>query len=236
MQICIIEDNPSDVQQIISSLKNISDHFEFPINSLVFNDPDQICYDINPDCYLVDINLPHTSGFEICSKITSSDPHAIVIFCSAHEEFVFSSFDFSPFYFIRKSHLQQDLTKAMLKLIDYTKNHSWYFIDEKKNSVCLNYLDIVYFESCGNNTLILCKDGRLFQQRISLRKVEQTINMHYFMRVSRAFLLNIDTIDSFHDDSIVLKIKDTHGKPLRIAIPQSQKQKLIDAYSRSLAR
>ncbi len=56
----------------------------------------------------LDINMPTKTGFDLAEKLNQLYPDIIIIFVSAHDNFVYSSFEYSPFRFLRKTHLYKD--------------------------------------------------------------------------------------------------------------------------------
>ena len=54
----------------------------------------------------LDIDMPEMSGFTIAEQLNRKYPDTLLLFVSAHEQFVYSSFEYSPFRFLRKSHLE----------------------------------------------------------------------------------------------------------------------------------
>ena len=76
---------------------------------------------------LLDINMEPMDGFQIAEQIAKSNSKILIVFVTSHEETVYDSFDYMPFYFIRKSRYEISVKRVVNKIID-RENH------EKKSS------------------------------------------------------------------------------------------------------
>ena len=70
------------------------------------------------DILFLDIDMPHTNGFELAKILCDIYPSTIIIFVSSYEEFVYSSFEFCPFSFLRKAHLSKELDVTFQRVIE----------------------------------------------------------------------------------------------------------------------
>lgn len=117
MEIAIIDDDlefskvlQRDVERFISVLFT---KFNVDIiNDNFFSNSVNKKYDI----YFLDIDLDKVSGINIGRKLLVSETNPIIIFVSSREDLVFSSFSVRPFYFVRKSNIEEDM-KIMFLLL-----------------------------------------------------------------------------------------------------------------------
>lgn len=85
----------------------------------VFNDGDSLLKEFNrqfADVVLLDIDMPGMNGFEVASLIQKRKEDILIMFVTNHEDRVFQSYDYHPFWFIRKNHLD-DLNVILPKLM-----------------------------------------------------------------------------------------------------------------------
>lgn len=54
------------------------------------------------DILILDIDMLEISGQELAERLRAADSKLIIIFLTAHEEFVFKAIEFQPLRFIRK--------------------------------------------------------------------------------------------------------------------------------------
>ena len=63
----------------------------------------------------LDVMMPDLSGFDLASRIRMHRGETQVVFVSNHENMVFDSYDYSPLWFVRKSLLERDMFRALMK-------------------------------------------------------------------------------------------------------------------------
>lgn len=63
--------------------------------------------------------MPGVNGENVAQYINSSKASIPVIFVTNHDDFVFSSFKYRPFGFLRKSHVDSELEEAVIRLDNY---------------------------------------------------------------------------------------------------------------------
>ncbi len=54
------------------------------------------------DVVFLDIDMPKISGLDVAAKMRSINQEILLVFISAHEQYVFDSIDYSPIKYIRK--------------------------------------------------------------------------------------------------------------------------------------
>ena len=64
------------------------------------------------DMYIIDIEMP-INGFQYAKSL---NPKAKIVFISVHDQLVYSSFYFNPYYFIRKKYIQEDIQNLIDKI------------------------------------------------------------------------------------------------------------------------
>jgi len=76
----------------------------------------------NINVIFLDIDMPGHSGFELAAILNEISPGIEIVFVSSHNDLVYSSFEYRPFCFIRKTHLDGELPDTLSKLINEYKN------------------------------------------------------------------------------------------------------------------
>ena len=67
---------------------------------LIYNDKEDF------DILFLDIDMPDISGLEVAKKLREKGSDIILIFISAHEQYVFDSIEYNPFRYIRKNRVK----------------------------------------------------------------------------------------------------------------------------------
>ena len=154
----------------------------------------------------LDIDMPDINGFKLAEHICLFHPDTIIIFVSSYEDFVYSSFEYCPFRFLRKAHLNQELPLTFKKIIDKC------FFD--KEALCFNTTegeqllrikDIVFFEGQKNYFAIRTTSSSIYKCRGTLNSVEELVKQYDFYRVQSSYIINYAHITTFENDSITMK-------------------------------
>lgn len=66
--------------------------------------------------FLIDIDMPEVNGFEVASFLKKWNRECCIGFVSNKDELVFQAFAYHPFFFIRKTHLDEELEPQLLEL------------------------------------------------------------------------------------------------------------------------
>ena len=143
----------------------------------------------------LDINMPTKTGFDLAEKLNQLYPDIIIIFVSAHDNFVYSSFEYSPFRFLRKTHLDKELPGAFKKAVESCmvkeENLTFPSVD---GDVSVRTKDILYFEGQRNYYLIHCA-STTYRCRGTISQVEELTQNLDFYRMHAAFIVNIANIE-----------------------------------------
>ena len=71
---------------------------------------------ISVPVFLIDIDMPEVNGFEVASFLKKWNRECCIGFVSNKDELVFQAFAYHPFFFIRKTHLDEELEPQLLEL------------------------------------------------------------------------------------------------------------------------
>ena len=161
------------------------------------------------DLLFLDIEMPNINGFSLAKELQKSKAEITIIFVSSHENLVFDTYEYEAFWFVRKRTLESDLKKAIKKYLDRVYYERKDFIVKvKSDSFKILYKDIFYFESYGHDILIKT-ESNTYKMGGSLKKLEEEIAQHQFIRIHKSFLVNIKYIYSINSDTVTLTDKST---------------------------
>lgn len=176
----------------------------------------------------LDIDMPGMNGFKLAERLCKTYPDIIIIFVSAYEDFVYSSFDYSPFRFLRKSHLEQELEPTLQKVINklVLDNETMSFITTDGEQL-IRIKDITFFEGDKNYFLINTTSNRTYRCRGTMEDVDKRIQNYDFFRVHAAFIVNEEQIESYSNEGF---IKMKNGKRINITkrrLPEFKKSYML---------
>lgn len=162
------------------------------------------------DLIFMDIDMPEVTGVQVASELRSIGADATLVFVSNHDNFVFESFRYSPYRFIRKNNLLDDTEEMISTFCDIMKkrpSHILLDLKDKKDSL-ENVSQIVYFYSIRHDIFFYNahKDSvRLAIHTYTMDRLEEILKDRGFIRIHRTYLLNYQWILRIETDTVYLK-------------------------------
>lgn len=197
-EICSLIESSNDMKCIIETFEHSIKFFQ-KINNI-------LC-----DIVFLDIDMPEMNGFDIAKILNNIRPDITIIFVSSFENFVFESFEYHPFRFVRKSNLKEDIDSALnayQREIERKKDVYFFKTNEAERSVKTS--DIMYFESMGHDIFIYTVDGNFKIKRerdrnMTVKFITEKFENKGFIRIHKSFLVNYLYIHTINYSNIILK-------------------------------
>lgn len=197
-EICSLIESANDMKCIIETFEHSIKFFQ-KINNI-------LC-----DIVFLDIDMPEMNGFDIAKILNNIRPDITIIFVSSFDNFVFESFEYHPFRFVRKSNLKEDMDSALnayQREIERKKDVYFFKTNEAERSVKTS--DIMYFESMGHDIFIYTVDGNFKIKRerdrnMTVKFITEKFENKGFIRVHKSFLVNYRYIHTINYSNIILK-------------------------------
>lgn len=189
IRITIIDDNKSDLEKMSSVIE------ESFTDDIVVDNMTNLSTNMDfsqVDLFVVDIDMPGKNGFEVANIIYKKQPNAKIVFCTNHNDLVYSTFPYSPFYFVRKNHLNQDMNLMAEKFRKQLGNK---YIHFSKNNETIKILvqDVVYIESYRNYSELHLNNKETIKIRKTLKEYEYLL-MRSFCFINKSQLVNFDYV------------------------------------------
>lgn len=167
------------------------------------------------DILFLDIDMPSMSGFELAKILRDVYPDTTIIFVSAYEEFVYTSFEFCPFSFLRKGHLDKELEVTLKRVIEkYTLSNELLLFSTTEGDVALRVKDILFFEGQKNYFYIKALHDKEYRVRGTMKLLENRTQGLDFFRIHSAYLVNLEHIEKISSDGYLIM---KNGKMLSIS-------------------
>lgn len=157
----------------------------------------------------LDIDMPEISGLDIASKIRINQSDAVIIFVSSHSNYVFETFQYAPFRFIRKEKLDTELPEAIKSYFaELNKNQEYVKLElDNKMTVSEKISKIVYFFSIRHDIFFITqsKETKTLSSRIyTMEKIEEMLGRYGFLRIHKSYLVNYRFVYQFQENSVLL--------------------------------
>lgn len=160
---------------------------------------------------LLDINIgENEDGFSVAEELRKLyQDKIIIIFLTGHDEYVFQCFEYSPFAFMRKSKLEEELfpilDRAFVQLSKYKNDVRIFKTMQGERKIDLT--KIMYFERIGRKTIIVT-ENESYETNYQLIQIEEMINESEFIMIHRSIIVNMKYMFSIEKDSVVLENKE----------------------------
>ena len=217
MKILILEDEIPAYQKLTKCLDAFFDIKTSQDWARSLVDGAQLLKENSYDFILSDIQLLDGLSFDLFNKVTIDAP---IIFCSAHDDYLFQAFNTNGIAYILKPYSQEDFNNAILKYQslfkkgDYTtldnstidalksalqEEHTTYkkrFVIKKASGIqLLNAVDIALISASGDFCLVNDKESKRHTISQNLGNIHPQLNPKKFFKINRSEIINIDFIE-----------------------------------------
>ena len=156
-----------------------------------------------PEILLLDIDIPGSNGFDIAAALKEKGVNAKNIFISNYEDFVYDSFKFNAFRFIRKLHMENELKEAVCSAInEIAIDNGFMELPAKYGNGKILYSQISYIESKRNYIEINTLDNKKYLHRTTLKEIYEKLKKYNFVQIHSGFLVSMRNIRYLHKDEI----------------------------------
>lgn len=162
------------------------------------------------DVIFIDIQLAEESGLDLARQLLQLEPCPMVVFATAYDEFALKAFELNAVDYILKPYEEERIWKTIGKLqkLQESKNHispirnpvarltertEKLAITFEERIVLLNINEINYVGTIDGKTVVVTNTHK-YQISEPLVTIEKKIEHSSFIRVHRAFLVNINKI------------------------------------------
>jgi DNA-binding LytR/AlgR family response regulator len=229
LEIALCDDDPSITARLAAILENNARLLPEPFHVQVFNEGAMLLAALPFDIIFLDIELGDTTGIMVAEEIRKRYEYTVLIFVSAHEEYCKELFRFDTTAFLGKPFNSAQVVELLPRI--YKKFHifSKTFSYRIKDTVCRVLLsDILFFETQGHQVELVTRDKRdRFYGKLD--EVSATLNHPGFMRTHHSFLVNLDNVERFTNNTLVMP--GGYILPIAQRKQAEMRRKMMDYYN-----
>ncbi|CAL2102783.1 Response regulator transcription factor [Tenacibaculum sp. 190130A14a] len=191
------------------------------------------------DFILSDIQLLDGISFDLFDEVSIDVP---IIFCSAHDEYLFKAFNTNGIAYILKPYSKSDFNKAIEKYESLFKQGNYkklnantlsnlksalqeentsykkrFVIKKTKGIQLLNVGDISLIEAAGDFCIATDAKGKRHTISQTLSSIFSQLNPARFFKINRSEIISIDyieTIESHFKNRLLITLKGVNEKPM----------------------
>lgn len=175
------------------------------------------------DLIFLDIDMPKISGIDVADKMKATNKDVEIIFISNRQDLMGKAIHYSPFRFIEKVNLNNDISEAIEAYINKISNEILLFELDIMNHqpIKIRVKDILYLESIGHkikvnyiesyfdeNNMNRMRQYSESEFRGNLYEFQERWTMFGFIRASKSYFVNVRYIKKIEREGIILDNND----------------------------
>ena len=230
IRILIADDDPG-MRLVMRKIVERADGYELAGEATDGNQLIALYEQENPDVVLMDVEMPGMNGIECGKAIQDRNPKTIIIFATAHEEYMKSAFELYAFdYLIKPFSMERALNTLALARERLQERRAVcaahpasagtqrrLMIKHREGVSLIDPEDILMVQREDRATAILLRDGRKLLTADALSEFAERLPQEQFFRAHRSYIINLDQIDSimpYGRWTHVVRLRGTHEDAL----------------------
>lgn len=164
-------------------------------------------HNVSFNILILDIEMPDINGFEIAEKNKKQFPDMLLMFYTAHEQYVFDAFKFQPFRYIRKEHSAREFNPALFAATQIIEASADRFMELKNADKTYNVKisEIKYFETNKRRCDVYINDGSVINVRKTIKELYNETGSENFILVHSGAAVNVRYITCFSNSDVTLE-------------------------------
>ena len=227
----LIVDDEEGIRTIIKKILEKSGGFEVVGDTDNGEEAIGIFKERRPEVVFFDVQMPGFNGIECAKVLTDIDPKTIIIFATAHAEYMSEAFQLYAFDYLVKpfkiERVMQTLDRIKTlnkpsygdgidKIIKHEKGLDKLMIKNKDGISFVDTKEIVLIQREESSTVIYTKTDS-FTTSISLSDIEEKLDHTQFFRSHKSYIINLSLITKIYPYgrwTYVVKLKSTEKDAL----------------------
>lgn len=214
LRIAVCDDNRPMLDYLCDKTRAVLKHNSTDFEIIPFIDAEKLlesCRHWKYDIFLLDICMPNVNGFDIAKAVRDSSSSAYIVFITSNETLVFESFDYQPFYFIRKTDplkMETELEQTLKRLLRHMKKYYVLQLQSAQNGIVpVTVSNIIYIESCAHYLYYYTFDKDPIATREKISDVCQAMESLPMVRVHKSYIVNLHSIKRIEKstDRLIMK-------------------------------
>lgn len=165
-----------------------------------------------PDVVFLDVEMPRVNGVECAKKIADIDPKTVIIFATAHEEYMPEAFEVYAFDYLVKPFKVERLYQTLERIKnagiaktdvlgkkspDFPKAPGKLMIRNRDGISLVDMEDILLIQREDRSTVIYTPEDR-FTTSEGLSELEAKLESHLFFRCHKSYIINLKAVSKIY--------------------------------------
>ncbi len=182
------------------------------------------------DILFLDIEMKGRNGMDTAKALRRQNTHTVLIFVTAHPDFVFQGYEVHAFHYILKPYEEQKIKNVLKQaLAELGKNTEQFFtLEQKSGTYKVPLKEITAFSSDKRKVVLSLENGTKLDFYGKLDTVAKDLP-DYFVRCHNRHLVNLNFVTALEKDICICK-------NLAFPVSRAYRQSLEIAFARLLLR
>lgn len=230
INIAVVEDSTDDLSNCLALLDRYSNekHLKFDIQTFNSGDAFLMRFKSQYDFIILDINLSALNGIDVARTIREKDEEVIIMFATNLAKYATSGYEVDAIDFVLKPLSYASFYLRLERVMKKLKKKDDFFIvvpfEGGFNKISIN--DVLYVEVISHDIIFHLVDGNEITTSGTLKKYEEELKKHWFIRCNSCYLVNAHKIKRVEKLDIQLANDET------IAISHPKRKGFMEAFKR----
>lgn len=233
IRIAIVEDEPEQIEQVVSMLKKFEETTGINLDLSSFTTGEEFLDGFSPGDFnilLLDIQMPGIDGMTVATRIREVDKSVTIMFITNIIQYAVQGYSVRALDFFVKPLKYESFIEKLQRAIDQVG-------EKAKETVCLRTVSgmrlfelnqILYAEIVARKLMLHTING-YYHCNDTMQSIEKTLDNNRFYRCHAGFLVNLDHVRQIDRESITVGER-------QIPISRYRYKGLVDALTRYLGR
>ncbi|MBR6767544.1 MAG: response regulator transcription factor [Clostridia bacterium] len=209
----IIADDDSGMRLIMRRLVEKAEGYEIVGEAVNGKQLIEMYDEMHPEVILLDVEMPEMTGVECARAIQDRDPRTIMVFATAHEEYMANAFEVYAFDYLVKPFRVERAMKTLDRIRDRLRvsgvqdpvaalkprklNGPGRMMLKHRDGVSfLDISDIALVMRENRSTVLVMEDGTRYVVSDALGELEERLPEEIFFRTHKSYIVNLNLVDS----------------------------------------
>ena len=172
----------------------------------------------HPQVVLMDVEMPGKTGIECARAIQDRDPRTVIVFATAHEEYMKSAFEVYAFDYLVKPFRVERALETLARIRDRLGGYAGgpdaaptpaplsvpttasvpgrIMLKHREGVSFLDLKDIAMVMRENRSTIVLMKDGARYTVSDGMAELDERLPDDLFFRTHKSYIVNLNLIES----------------------------------------
>ena len=212
----VIADDEEGMRMILRKMIAKADGFTLCAEASNGNDLLKLVEEYKPQVCFLDVEMPGMTGLECAKAIQDTDPRTIIVFATAHNDYMAQAFEVYAFDYMVKPFKVDRVMKTLERIKNVKLSvlandkpaeviHTprigaaaggRIMLHHKEGVNFVNQADVLLVQRENRSTVLYATEGRRFETSEALGDIDERLNPQMFFRCHKSYIINLNVIDS----------------------------------------